>query len=183
MKRLEDTPSEEGLKRLQSLTDLPPVYVRTSSDSEEALPVDLKFTMDTLPTTMKNFPRASMFPKKVRTALMTIRRKTVKTVEHHITRNEEMHSGPSCASKIVSIESAALSRSPRLKFLDFLKGRGEMYATQQWTVDRCGETVPYEVYYYHDADYYETKVRRADGMKGYYENTTFHLRKLYHQLF
>jgi hypothetical protein len=134
-----------------------------------AVLIDVNFTPDALPSTLKNFPSVGLFPDKLLESLALIKRsviqKAVGEVVVYEKKNRE-HEMPTCHhSLIVQTKRIPDPTSRWFYYSAYLEKKcfGKVFDSQQWTLSRCGQQdVKYNVFFFHDSDQYQTFVTRVD---------------------
>jgi hypothetical protein len=140
----------------------PPVQPKFGS----AIPINFQFDADALPTTLRHFPTANLFPEKIVSAIMDIKRGMVEQAVVQVQRQEAKDRGKECLhSVIVETRDIPVPKGKLFYWGEYLAGNqsGRAFASQRWKVLRCKkEESEYVVHFFSDGDFYFTSAYPAN---------------------
>jgi hypothetical protein len=131
-----------------------------------AIRINFQFDADALPSTLRHFPTANLFPEKIVSAIMDIKRGLVDQAVADVQIQEAKIRDRQCLnSVIVETRDVPVPKNKLFYWGEYLRGNqsGRVFASQRWKLMRCKkDEAEYVVHFFHDGDFYFTSAYPAN---------------------
>lgn len=116
---------------------------------------DLKLETLDLPMTMREFATIQKYPQKIAKIRYDIKKAMLEMAAGNVMQLESLLEDDCLFSRVQSMEDAEPTRSFQSTLIRTLFApRGKIFASQKWTLDRCGDIHEYDIIFVHDKDAY-----------------------------